>query len=92
MSGLEPVVAVVCHGHFGADEQQPAVEYEEAAVVSDAPVDDRQADVTYDAIGQVAFQQLGDNFPRMLHRIRLTEVVFAAIARDFQLWADLWHR
>jgi len=44
-----PVVAVVCQGGLGADQQDAPVEAEGPAVVADAPVGGGQADIDEDA-------------------------------------------
>jgi len=74
------VVAVVSEGELGPNQEDLAIEAEQATVVAHALVNHWQTNVAQDAVGQRSGQQLGDRLPRMQVGVDLEEVVLAAVA------------
>lgn len=80
-----PVVAVARQRQLGAQQQHAAVEQEGPRVVAHAAVRHGQACVHHQPCGTVAAQQHRHRLPRVRLRVRLQEVVLAAVAGQLQL-------
>src|SRR3989338_4603985 len=85
------IIAIVRQESLGPDEEDLAVKDEDAAVVADAMMEDRHADVAEEVGGEVRLlggQQPGHGLPAVEEGVHLEEVVFAGVPAHLQLGAD----
>ena len=79
------VVAVVGEEELRSDEEDLGVEKEDAAVVADAVVENRHAQVHEDVVRQVGEEERGQRFVAVQEGVLLQEVVLAAVPAHFEL-------
>ena len=84
-----PVIAIVSQSHLWANVADLPVEQEDAAIVADATVSDRHANITDNAVCQVPLQKLLNALPTVVHCVLFIEVVLTAVTRQLQFRPNL---
>jgi len=62
-----------------------AIEQQSTAIVAHTPVQNRQTNVTENAIGEFCAEKVGEGLLAVKQRVRLQKVVFASVPAELQL-------